>query len=145
MEELRTMSKERLAARLEALQAVYDGYKQRGLKLDMSRGKPGPEQLDLTMDMLNCVNARDGFMTEGGADARHYGLLDGPRNEKAVRRYSGNGSRQRHCRRQFQPQYDVRLYRHGLQPRRLRRRPLVPARARSNSSAPRPAMTGISQ
>lgn len=77
MEELRTMSKERLAARLEALQAVYDGYKQRGLKLDMSRGKPGPEQLDLTMDMLNCVNARDGFMTEGGADARNYGLLDG--------------------------------------------------------------------
>ncbi len=77
MEELRTMSKERLAARLEALQAVYDGYKQRGLKLDMSRGKPGPEQLDLTMDMLDCVNARDGFMTEGGADARNYGLLDG--------------------------------------------------------------------
>ena len=66
---------------LEAIEAEcrasYQAYKARGLKLDMSRGKPGPEQLDLTLDMLDCVNARDGYRTEGGADTRNYGVPDG--------------------------------------------------------------------
>ncbi len=66
---------------LEAIEAecsaAYQTYKARGLKLDMSRGKPGPEQLDLTLDMLDCVNARDGYRTENGADTRNYGIPDG--------------------------------------------------------------------
>ncbi len=50
----------------------------------MSRGKPGPEQLDLTLDMLDCVNARDGYRTAGGADTRNYGIPDGIPEARAL-------------------------------------------------------------
>ncbi len=65
-------------------EAAYETYKARGLKLDMSRGKPGPEQLDLTLDMLDCVNARDGYRTAGGADTRNYGIPDGIPEARAL-------------------------------------------------------------
>ena len=68
---------EALAARRRELQEAYAAYCARGLQLDMSRGKPGKEQLDLTLDMLECVNARDGYRTQDGLDVRNYGLLDG--------------------------------------------------------------------
>ncbi len=77
MEALKDWSKEQLAARAEELRARYEETKAKGLKLDMSRGKPGPEQLDLTLGLLDCVNARDGYKTESGVDTRNYGLLDG--------------------------------------------------------------------
>ena len=74
---LKDLSKEQLEARLRELQAEYDAACAKGLKLDMSRGKPGPEQLDLTMDMLTCVDVRSGCRMEDGTDVRNYGLLDG--------------------------------------------------------------------
>lgn len=70
-------TKEKLSSRLAELEKVYQGYKQRGLKLDMSRGKPEPEQLDLTMGLLDCVNLREGYRTKDGFDTRNYGLFDG--------------------------------------------------------------------
>lgn len=77
MELLEKQSKTALQERLQALQAQYAEYKAQGLKLDMSRGKPGPEQLDLTVDMLNCLNAQDGYLAAGEIDTRNYGVLDG--------------------------------------------------------------------
>ncbi|MBR2339178.1 MAG: aminotransferase [Clostridia bacterium] len=77
MPTLQELTEEQLIARLQQCQADYENYCRRGLKLDMSRGKPGPEQLDLTSDMLECVNVRSGFYAENGFDARNYGLLDG--------------------------------------------------------------------
>ena len=77
MASLKDLSREELAARVAVLQDAYAQMQAKGLKLDMSRGKPGPEQLDLTLDMLECVNPRDGYMTENGTDTRNYGLLDG--------------------------------------------------------------------
>ena len=77
MELLTSMSKSQLESREKELQLVYQQYQEKHLQLDMSRGKPGPEQLDLTLDMLECVNARDGYKTAGGVDTRNYGLLDG--------------------------------------------------------------------
>ncbi len=64
--------------RLAALQQQYEEFKAQGLQLDMSRGKPGADQLDLTLNiMLECVNPRDGYKASNGIDVRNYGLLDG--------------------------------------------------------------------
>ncbi|MDR0918873.1 MAG: aminotransferase class I/II-fold pyridoxal phosphate-dependent enzyme [Oscillospiraceae bacterium] len=51
---------------------LYEEIKAKSLKLDISRGKPSPEQLDLSMDMLNIKD----FQSESG-DCRNYGMLDG--------------------------------------------------------------------
>jgi DNA-binding transcriptional MocR family regulator len=51
-------------------QQQYQAFKQLGLKLDMSRGKPSPEQLDLSNALLNAV---DGFKAADGTDGRNYG------------------------------------------------------------------------
>lgn len=65
-------SREELIAEKQALQKRFDEYKAMGLSLDMSRGKPSKEQLDLSMDMLKPVD-----YVENGFDVRNYGLLDG--------------------------------------------------------------------
>ncbi len=54
-----------------AVQAHYDAFKARGLKLDMSRGKPAPEQLDLSNALMDAL---PGFSAADGLDARNYGL-----------------------------------------------------------------------
>lgn len=53
------------------LQARYDAFCALGLHLDMSRGKPEPRQLDLSLPMLRMTDA--GFACEDGVDARNYG------------------------------------------------------------------------
>ncbi|MBB6459788.1 aminotransferase class I/II-fold pyridoxal phosphate-dependent enzyme [Flammeovirga kamogawensis] len=58
------------------LQKKYDEYKAQGLALDMTRGKPGAEQLDLSLPMLDLVTSKD-YKTLAGADTRNYGGLDG--------------------------------------------------------------------
>jgi DNA-binding transcriptional MocR family regulator len=50
----------------------YDVFRARGLKLDMTRGKPSPEQLDLSTGMLSLPGNGD-YITEKGEDARNYG------------------------------------------------------------------------
>ena len=77
MEALDLNTKGQLTARINELESAYEEYKLKGLKLDMSRGKPGPEQLDLTMGLLDCVNFRDGYVTKNGVDTRNYGVIDG--------------------------------------------------------------------
>ncbi|QGQ95468.1 aminotransferase [Paenibacillus psychroresistens] len=59
------------------LQTKYEAFKSQNLKLDMSRGKPCVEQLDLSRGMLDSVKAEDSFKSEDGADTRNYGGLDG--------------------------------------------------------------------
>lgn len=55
----------------------YDRYKEMKLSLDMSRGKPGSQQLDLSMDLMKMVNEVGDVFTANGVDCRNYGLLDG--------------------------------------------------------------------
>lgn len=57
------------------LKARFDGIKKQGLKLDMTRGKPCPEQLDLSMGMLTADPGR--YKSDSGTDCRNYGILDG--------------------------------------------------------------------
>ena len=73
---IQNMSREELSARLSALMEEYNSYKESGLKLDMSRGKPGTEQVELTLEMLNPAILGD-FKAENGFDVRNYGILDG--------------------------------------------------------------------
>lgn len=73
--ELTSYSKPRLSAFYEECKAEYEKYKAQDLKLDMSRGKPSPEQLDLSEGLLTCLSGK-ALIGEGG-DYRNYGLLDG--------------------------------------------------------------------
>ena len=61
---------------LTKLTAVYESEKQKGYNLDMSRGKPSPAQLDLSMGMLDIEPAQL-VKAENGTDARNYGILAG--------------------------------------------------------------------
>ncbi len=72
MKKYAEMTKEELIAEREALLKRYNDFKAMGLKLDMSRGKPGKDQLDLSMDLLKYNN-----YIEDGIDLRNYGILDG--------------------------------------------------------------------
>lgn len=74
MKDYLSMEEAELRAELEELRAQYEGFQKMGLKLDMSRGKPCPEQLDLSQEMLHMVGNYTG---EDGTDARNYGLLAG--------------------------------------------------------------------
>ena len=84
MKKYSEMSKEELLAEKESLTKKYEEKKALGLKLDMSRGKPAPAQLELSMDMLDVINSSSDMKTEGGTDLRNYGVLDGIPEAKAL-------------------------------------------------------------
>jgi DNA-binding transcriptional MocR family regulator len=71
------MNEAQLQEELSALQAKYAEFKKAGLNLDMSRGKPSKEQLDLSNEIFNKVNLETGYLTEDGVDCRNYGGIDG--------------------------------------------------------------------
>ena len=70
-------TKEQLLDELSVLKSHYDNYVARGLSLDMSRGKPCKEQLDVSSPMLNVLNCDDLCISQQGFDCRNYGILDG--------------------------------------------------------------------
>ncbi len=65
-----------LQSKLDEASAAYEEFASRGLALDITRGKPAPEQLDLAADLLTAVSGDD-YLTPGGVDTRNYGGLDG--------------------------------------------------------------------
>ena len=71
------MSKEELVSLKSGLEKKYEEVKSLGLSLDMSRGKPSADQLDLTMEMLNVMSSVEDCKAENGFDCRNYGVLDG--------------------------------------------------------------------
>ncbi len=76
------MNKEQLTAEKERLEQQFNEYKAKGLKLDMSRGKPSPDQLDLSMEIMDHYGNE--YVSENGTDCRNYGLLDGIPEAKAI-------------------------------------------------------------
>ena len=71
------LSKEELLELKNGLEAQFTEVKARGLKLDMSRGKPSAEQLNLSMGMMDVLNSSANLICEDGVDCRNYGGLDG--------------------------------------------------------------------
>ena len=72
-----SLSKSELLELSAELRRQYDAFRTRGLQLDMSRGKPGADQLDLSLEVLDCINSSESCKAENGTDCRNYGLLDG--------------------------------------------------------------------
>ena len=75
MKTLASLSKAQLLDMEKKLSDSYEEFKSRNIKLDMSRGKPSSDQLNLSNSILSAP--LDNYMTEQGIDARNYGILDG--------------------------------------------------------------------
>ena len=71
------LSKEELLELKSELEARFEEVKEKGLKLDMSRGKPAADQLNLSMDMMKVLAGDANLICEDGVDCRNYGNLDG--------------------------------------------------------------------
>ena len=66
-----------LDAEIARLEAQVGEIRARGLKLNMARGKPSPEQLDLSLPMLDVLGADADLTASDGTDCRNYGVLMG--------------------------------------------------------------------
>ncbi|MBQ7935273.1 MAG: aminotransferase [Clostridia bacterium] len=66
-----------LQKELQELKEKYNGYKADPVRLDMTRGKPGADQLDLCEEMLRVIGSNEDCKAENGLDCRNYGILDG--------------------------------------------------------------------
>ena len=71
------LGKEELQKICADLRKQYEDYQALGLKLDISRGKPSPEQLALSMPMLDTMHSDVDYLSEDGLDTRNYGALTG--------------------------------------------------------------------
>ena len=71
------MTKEELVALRKDLKAKYHDFQTKDLRLDMSRGKPAADQLNLSMGMMDVLNSSEELTCANGVDCRNYGGLDG--------------------------------------------------------------------
>lgn len=78
------MTPEQLATEYETLQAAYNAFKAKGLKLNMARGKPAASQLDLSTPMLDVLTSESELVAADGTDLRNYGVVDGLPEAKAL-------------------------------------------------------------
>lgn len=71
------LSREELAVEKEKVETAYRAFQKQGLSLNMARGVPSAEQLDLSYGLLTCVTRGEWEKTEQGLDPRNYGCLEG--------------------------------------------------------------------
>ncbi len=71
------MTPQQLAEEKRQLEIKYQVIKDRELSLDLSRGKPNKDQIDMVTDMLTCVSKPEDCKSEAGVECRNYGILDG--------------------------------------------------------------------
>ena len=77
MQKYSEMTKEELNVEYALLKQQYKEFQYKALSLDMSRGKPSPEQLDLSMGMMDVLGPQADMTGEDGVDCRNYGDLEG--------------------------------------------------------------------
>ena len=70
------LSREELLELKKELEVEFEDVKGKGLKLDMSRGKPSKAQLDLSMGMMDVLNGDSDLVCEEGVDCRNYGIKE---------------------------------------------------------------------
>lgn len=73
MKNFQSLKREELKSIYESLLSEYEGYKKRSLSLDLSRGKPNSDQLDVSQALLSCPMEREECFAKSGLDARNYG------------------------------------------------------------------------
>ncbi len=78
------LSREELLKLKAELEAKYQEVKAQNLHLDMSRGKPSAEQLDLSMEMMDVLHSGVDLKDSEGVDCRNYGVLDGVKEAKQL-------------------------------------------------------------
>ncbi len=78
-----SLSRDDLKNEIEALENRYNAFKEQKLKLDMTRGKPCSDQLDICMDMLD-MPSKELRKAADGTDCLNYGVLDGLPEAKAL-------------------------------------------------------------
>ncbi len=84
MNAYKEMTTEELQALRAQLHAQYKDYQGRNLELNMARGKPGADQLNLSMGMMDVLSSSDDLTCEDGTDCRNYGVLDGTPEAKQL-------------------------------------------------------------
>ncbi len=77
MKKYSELSKAELNEEYGKILADYNEYKAMGLKLDLSRGKPNSDQLDISLPLLSEARPREKCFSVNGVDCRNYGVLDG--------------------------------------------------------------------
>ena len=77
MKKYSELTREELEALRQELKAKYKEYQAKDLKLNMARGKPCVEQLDLSMGMMDVLSSSSDLTCDDGTDCRNYGVLDG--------------------------------------------------------------------
>ena len=77
MKKYSEMSLQELEAEKEQLTSQYKQWQGKGLKLDMSRGKPSVEQLNLSMPLFDILDGKSLMKCMNGVETRNYGQLEG--------------------------------------------------------------------
>ena len=77
MKAYKELTRDELVSLKTELDKQFIDAKGKGLKLDMSRGKPTPAQLDMAMDIMDVLNSSSDMNAENGMDTRNYGMMDG--------------------------------------------------------------------
>ena len=78
------LSQDQKNEKLKELYSTYEEYKSRNLSLDLSRGKPNSEQLDLSSELLTLPLTKEMCFSKRGVDYRNYGILDGTEEAKQL-------------------------------------------------------------
>ena len=99
-----SMSRQELESLRDRLLSKYNEYKADGIKLDMARGKPDKQQLDISEEILGLITKNEQCIASDGTDCRNYGGLDGLASAKElICRCFRSACRKYYFRRKFQP------------------------------------------
>ncbi|MEJ5928793.1 aminotransferase class I/II-fold pyridoxal phosphate-dependent enzyme [Corynebacterium sp. H128] len=79
---LQDLTAEQMSELKAEIRAEYGALQSRNLKLDLTRGKPSSEQLDICADLLSLPG--ENFLDEDGTDCRNYGNLIGLRSLREI-------------------------------------------------------------